>query len=67
MKQVLQKPFLGQAGADAFERSAPLRFLIVGLGESGYAMAKWCLVQVHKKILWTRATDISDGTTSSSF
>jgi len=45
MKQVLQNPFLGQAGADASERSAPQRFLIVGLGESGYAMAKWCLVQ----------------------
>ena len=45
MKQALQNPFLGQAGADASERSAPQRFLIVGLGESGYAMAKWCLVQ----------------------
>jgi hypothetical protein len=41
MKQVLQNPFVGQAGADASERSAPQRFLIVGLGESGYAMANY--------------------------
>ena len=56
MKQVLQNPFLGQAGADASERSAPQRFLIVGLGESGYAMAKWCLVQgAYVRLVDTRA------------
>ena len=56
MKQVLQNPFVGQAGADASERSAPQRFLIVGLGESGYAMAKWCLVQgAFVRLVDTRA------------
>lgn len=45
MKLVLQNPFLGPQDSKASARFLPQRFLIVGLGESGYAMAKWCLIQ----------------------
>ena len=45
MKLVLQNPFLGSQGSNLSAGPSPQSFLIVGLGESGYAMAKWCLIQ----------------------
>lgn len=45
MKLVLQNPFLGPQDGETSARFLPQRFLIIGLGESGYAMAKWCLIQ----------------------
>jgi UDP-N-acetylmuramoylalanine--D-glutamate ligase len=45
MKLVLQNPFLGPQGSNVSAGPSPQSFLIVGLGESGYAMAKWCLIQ----------------------
>ena len=45
MKLVLQNPFLGSQGGNLSAGPSPQSFLIVGLGESGYAMAKWCLIQ----------------------
>lgn len=45
MKLVLQNPFLGPQGSNLSAGPSPQSFLIVGLGESGYAMAKWCLIQ----------------------
>lgn len=51
MKQVLHNPFLGQVNANALALSTPQRFLIIGLGESGFAMAKWCLIQGASVVL----------------
>jgi len=44
MNQRLLYPFSSSHG-DEFARLTSPQILIVGLGESGYAMAKWCLSQ----------------------
>ncbi len=49
MNQQLLHPFSSGHGDDFAELPSP-QILIIGLGESGYAMAKWCLsqgAQVH--------------------
>lgn len=45
MKYKLQSPFLSSSAAEDSEKLSQPHVLIVGLGESGFAMAKWCLLQ----------------------
>jgi UDP-N-acetylmuramoylalanine--D-glutamate ligase len=40
---ILENTFANPAAVADAQYQAPQRFLILGLGESGVAMAKWCL------------------------
>ena len=45
MKYKLESPFLSAIPDEHSEKLSRPHVLIVGLGESGFAMAKWCLLQ----------------------
>jgi len=59
MNQLLHHPFSSEPSEDGFAGPTLINILIVGLGESGYAMAKWCLSQgAHVHLADTRARQI---------
>jgi UDP-N-acetylmuramoylalanine--D-glutamate ligase len=55
MKYKLESPFLNSISDENSEKLSQPHVLIVGLGESGFAMAKWCLLQgVQVRLVDTR-------------
>ncbi len=59
MNQRIPHPFSSGQGDEYFAELASPQILIVGLGESGYAMAKWCLSQgAHVRLADTRSREM---------
>lgn len=48
MKYKLESPFLSSISDENSEKLSQPHVLVVGLGESGFAIAKWCLLQGAK-------------------